>query len=312
MKVVKKVDFNSAQSRSRLNTIRKFITIKKESRAHTDIRNYVQEQKYTYGPDEKEEERPEDVGINEKIIVYSDGKLPKKVNLIEPHKTHLTEMPEQLDTMVKTLMKTESIPMEEIKRIDFTIVPPPKKSSSYENELASAQMTVRNRFLYFINSDELINFKVIDPEKIKNMLKVDFPMDDVQAITEHAKRQTAMHFIDLATYVNRITFDNKDTYQYNNMRNGVSYGGKLVTKRYVVVIDFIMTNDVFKTRTNGIISELTDLKDKDSEKGKLTNSVLKSMDPELIEEAGINMNESKAAEEQTAEKDNYSAEETSL
>lgn len=318
IKVVKKVsDFNSVQSRSRLNLMRKFITIKKDSKAHVDIRDYVQSLKYEYGPDEKDMDRPEDVGINEKITVFMDGVIPQKTNLIESHKQNLTQIPEQLDTMVKTLMKSESIPINEIKRIDFTIIPPPKKPSSYENEIASAQMTVRNRFLYFINSDELINFKVIDAEKIQKMIGVSVPIGGDQSISEHSKRQTALHFIDLATYVNRIVFNNEETYKYNNLRNGVSYNGKLVTKRYIVVIDFIMTNDIFKKRTSEILSELTGLRDKDTEQGRRTNKLLNSIDPDILEQAGITVNnsdENKQAEEveEVVQKETFKSEDVSL
>lgn len=280
IKMMKKMCIPEGELRRQIPRIRTKITVGQETEIHNKAREFVRDLKYTYGPIEDE------FGV---VITPSGIGKPYTI------KCAVDKVPEGLRDLVDFFKVSEGIPSEELSRIVIYVYPPPRNPSSHENEIEAAKMITRDRVIYFVNSDEYISYKMLDPTKIQKILGMNVPANAINEIPEHAVRGNGYHLSQTSAVSLSVCFNDARTFQASipNGRGSMlkSYT-KLPDRRYVIVVDYILTPEQFKKtmkETAGVIGQVAD-QEPNSAKGAMAKKALSAMESEIkgsTEESGI-------------------------
>jgi len=245
---------------TKLPEIRTKILIGHNSDIHNKLMEHVNKLPFKYGPkNEDDSDRPEHVGQPYKI------------------KCSKNNIPPGFSSLISYYIVDRDIPLEEISNIIITIYPPPKKSTSYENTIEPALLVTRDRFIYFAISDEMIEYKMIDPKKLQTMIGMAMPKNICPSISEYVERGYSYHMNQLSSVSMMIKCDDNQTFLKKAILNGHrdETRKKFPFYRHIVVVDFIMENSIFKqslTKLTGIISDVSE--NDNTVKGKMATKIL--------------------------------------
>ena len=195
-----------------------------------------------------------------------------------------------------------SIPENEINACVITIYPPPKHSSDYINTIDPGLLLVRDRFVYFANSDEYIEYVMQNPDKIKGMFGIDLPKGMPTEINEHVIRGNAYHFSQTSAVGMSIRFDDKTGFK-KTIKVGKGFQNKLFEKklnaRYVIVIDFMMNSETFKKSIKGGIQSIANTAEehKGTHAGRIAEKALQRMKEDAQVQSEIGDDEDEPAPE---------------
>ena len=275
-KMVKRICEPDAMTvKAQLPQLRTKINVGQQTETHEKAREYVKNIEFKYGTQPGEDdERPSSIGKPYKILCSKD-KIPSGLSMI-----------------VDFFQSDRRIPANEVSKVVITIYPPPKDPSSYENIIEAAQMITRDRFIYFINSDEFLHYRMIDATKLQAMLGMAVPSNAAQSIPEHVERGNGYHMSQTSAVALSLRFNNERSFQ-TNIRNGkgtvLKTYDKLPTLRYIIVIDFIMTNSVFREtmkKTANIVGDIADQKP-NTVQGKMAQAAVQKMKEEAKEDLPV-------------------------
>lgn len=259
------VEPNVLQVKSQLPELRTKILIGHKTDMHNELMDYLREVPYKYGtqPDD-ETTRPNHIG------------KPFSV------KCGVGKGPAGLLSLIDFFAVDRRIDLSEISTVKVTIFPPPLHSSTYENVIEPAQMIVGNRCIYYANSDELIHYKMIDAAKLQATLGMAIPRNASQSVPEHVERGYGYHMTQTSAVALSIKFSDTSSFKIT-IRDGKGSKEKSMDKkplaRYIVVIDYIMTNAVFREtmkKTAGIVGDIADSKP-GTVQGNMAKAALKQL-----------------------------------
>lgn len=277
VKVMKKtVQPNVLQVKSQLPELRTRISIGHKTDTHNLLMDYLKTLPYKYGTQEDDEDsRPSHIG--------------KPFNI----KCAVGKGPPGLLGLIDFFVVDRRIDLSEISQVKVSVYPPPLKSSNYENTIEPALMLTRDRCFYVANSDQLLNYKMVDASKLQSMLGMAIPTNATQSIPEHVERGFGYHMSQTSAASLSLKYVDSNGFK-TTIRDGKGSREKTIEtrplSRYIVVIDFIMTNSVFREtmkKTTGIVGDIAESKP-DTAQGKMAKATLERMaesetDPLIID-----------------------------
>jgi len=252
-----------------LESLRTKILVGQGSEIHNSAVEWVRNIDYKYGTQEGEDvTRPSVVG--------------------KPYKAQVKRMdsfPPGLSKLKDFFLFDRQIPVNEIHAAIITVYPPPRESSSYENTIETALMVTRDRFIYVIGSDEMVEYTMQNPDQMSETFGMKVPKNAMREIPEHVERGYAYHMQQTSAVAMCWKFN--DTNFFKKMtRNGKGFREtsfeKRVRGRYIVVIDFLMDAKRFKEtikETVGYISEIAE-DEKGTAKGVMAQKALEKIKDE--------------------------------
>lgn len=229
-----------------LESLRTKILIGQGSEIHNDVVEWVRSIEYRYGTQEGETvSRPSIIG--------------------KPYKAQVKRMesfPAKLMKLKEFIMFDRQIPKDEIQAAVITVYPPPRDSSGYENIVESSLMVARNRFIYVIGSDELVEYSVQNPEELAKSMGMSSKTHGLMEIVEHVERGYAYHF-DQASAVSINWKFNDLNFFRKTVKNGMGSREvsleKRIKGRYILVVDLLMDSKKFKSTIKDTVSFIGDI-----------------------------------------------------
>jgi hypothetical protein len=255
------IEPNAAVVRAQLPKLRTKINIGQQSEAHIQLMNFIDKQEFKYGPQPTD---PEDAHPRPEFI----GK-PMRFNC-KPD-----TVPPELSLFTQYLIVDRRIPMEDISTIVITIYPEPKSISDFENVIDAPKMTVRDRFIYFAGSDDLVNYKMIDSSQIKDFFGMKMPPGSLEYIPEHVVRGNVYHFGSITSISLTVKFNNLNYFQIS-VKDGKGSRPKNIEKRVlarrVVMVDFLYTTPKFKEVMKSLVTQFDE--EKEEKKGTVEGKMM--------------------------------------
>lgn len=220
--------------------------------------------------DEEEQIRPSIVGEPYKIMCKT-----------------MAEFPPELKKMKMFCFLSKDIKEEDVNSVLITVIPPPRESSSYENTIDSATMMVKDRFIYYANSDEMVEYVMQSPDKLSEIFGASVPKNIMTEIPEHINRGYLYHFDQASAMSLSIKFNDLNSFQKASTNRGGSRKEmlkKAMKVRYIFVFDFLMKSADFKNRLKTTVEYIGGTANTDTtEKGKLAKKAMESMKKTLDE-----------------------------
>ena len=257
---------STRQIRSQLPQIRRKILIGQNSEIHKAAVAYANSLPYIYGT------RDDDV-------------RPDHIGKINKEKYQLSDVPAELNPLVSFFIHSQRIPLNELKSVVISILPPPLLISDYENIIENAGLISRDRCLYFANSDVFMKYKMIDPEKLKSLAGLTMPSNGMEFIEERMERGYGYHLDADNAITLSLRFTNQKTFTESNCDGSrtVSFDTKPLT-RFVFIIDFIATSVAVKSRLNNAMQKIGDIAENDEgEKGQIASRILENVNSQRAE-----------------------------
>lgn len=208
----------------------------------------------------------------------------------EPYKImckSMDEFPPELKKMKMFCFLSKDIKEEDVNSALITVYPPPRESSRYENIIDSTTMMVKDRFIYYANSDEMVEYVMQSPDKLSEIFGTSIPKNIMTEVPEHINRGYLFHFDQASAMSLSIRFNDLNSFQKETTSRGGSRKTmlkKAIKARYIFVFDFLMKSADFKNRLKSTVEYIGGTADSDTgERGKIAKKAMESMKKTLNE-----------------------------
>lgn len=262
------------QLHAQLGETRTKILLGHKKQIHNEIMEFIKEQTFQYGVTDSDPEgtvRPANVGKPIKFIYKSFEEFDPRIAKFRDF-----------------CIISQNLDEDQIHSTMVTIYPPPKSSSSHKNMIPAASMMIKDRFIFFANSDEKINYVFQNPDQISSMFGINIPKNMVTEIPEHVVRGYVYHLVQSSAMSLNISYDDLRSFQ-KQIKNGRGFRttsfNKALDSRYIIVMDFATNSKDFKKTMKNTVSTISGKVDGLSdEKKALTDKALKAYSEKMKEE----------------------------
>lgn len=254
--------------------------------------------KFQYKEDIKDRSDGTDIGINSLIEwarnqpekVDENGKtVPSEITFWKTHNPKKpTEglLPEELKLFVQYMIigAIPKISESEIRGYTFHVLNPVKRRSDDEICFDQCKMYVSDRFIYTHGSNELLQYQIIDIDRIKEYAGLGKKTPVIETIEDPVRSGDVIHMDIQGAIATLPTVNNKSGYprpDKEGFKKGVTVS-KFPLKRTIIILDIIATTEKVQTVLRDKVSTFRQILDTkpNSQKAQMVRSFQRAVDVE--------------------------------
>lgn len=252
--------------------------------------------KFSYREDNKDRTDGTDIGINSLIEwansqpekVDEEGKIiPSEITFWKVHNSKRPDeglLPPELYLFVQYMINgaIPKIPESEIRGYTFHVLNAPKQKSNDEISFDQCKMYVSDRFIFTYGSNELLQYQVIDIDRIKEYAGLGKKTPVIEVIEDPVRPGDVIHMDIQGAIATLPTVNNKTSYprpDKKGFQKGVSVS-KNPLRRTIIILDIIATTEKVQTVLRDKVSTFREILDTkpNSQKAQMIRNFQRSAD----------------------------------